>query len=157
MPQAMPFPPVLRWGNLALLLLFPVSWVAPLLRAGLLPLFGLEAITVVSGIAELWAEDRLLATVVAAFALAAPLAKTAALAAVHMGLAGGRAVRLTLVLGKLAMADIFLIALYIVVARGVGVGRLEVGWGLYLFTACVLASLAAGLWTQRLVNAGQPG
>jgi hypothetical protein len=39
------------------------------------------------------------------------------------------------------MADIFLIALYIVIAKGVGVGRLETGWGLYLFTACVLLSL----------------
>ena len=31
------------------------------------------------------------------------------------------------ILGKLAMADIFLIALYVVLAKGVGVGRVEIG------------------------------
>ncbi len=43
------------------------------------------------------------------------------------------------------MADVFLIAIYITVAKGIGVGRLEVAWGLYLFTACVLASLALSM------------
>jgi hypothetical protein len=46
------------------------------------------------------------------------------------------------------MADIFLIALYIVIARGVGVGRVETAWGLYLFTAAVLASLALS-WAEK--------
>ncbi len=52
---------------------------------------------------------------------------------------------ITTILGKLAMADIFLIAIYIVVAKGVGVGRLETAWGLYLFTFCVLLSYAITL------------
>ena len=43
------------------------------------------------------------------------------------------------------MADIFLVAIYIVVAKGVGVGRLEVAWGLYLFTACVLMGFLMSL------------
>lgn len=47
------------------------------------------------------------------------------------------------------MADIFLIAIYITVAKGIGVGRVEVAWGLYLFTACVLASLMLGLLAPR--------
>jgi len=51
-------------------------------------------------------------------------------------------------MGKLAMADIFLIALYIVLAKGVGVGRLETGWGLYAFTGCVLVSLACSYLTK---------
>ena len=53
------------------------------------------------------------------------------------------------ILGKLAMADIFLIAIYIVVAKGVGVGRLETAWGLYLFTFCVLLSYAITLQAKR--------
>jgi uncharacterized paraquat-inducible protein A len=52
-------------------------------------------------------------------------------------------------LGKLAMADIFLIALYITVAKGIGVGRIETAWGLYLFTACILLSLWISLLTSR--------
>ena len=133
---------MLRLANLALLVLFPVSWFAPLLRAGLLPLFELDAISVVTGLVALWDEDVFLALVVALFALVAPFAKTAGLAMVQFGLVGSSALRPIKALGRLAMADIFLIALYVVLAKGVGVGRVETGWGLYLFTGCGLASLA---------------
>ena len=50
-------------------------------------------------------------------------------------------------LAKLAMADVFLIALYIVVAKGVGHVTVEVAWGLYLFTA-----LHPGLAFHRLAG-----
>ena len=43
------------------------------------------------------------------------------------------------------MADVFLIALYIVVIKGMGIGRVETAWGLYLFTFCILLSLALSL------------
>mgnify|MGYP006175086729 CR=1 FL=1 len=45
------------------------------------------------------------------------------------------------VLGKLAMADVFLLAIYIVLAKGAGLVTVETAWGLYLFTGCILASL----------------
>ena len=51
--------------------------------------------------------------------------------------------------GKLAMADVFLIALYIVVVKGVGMATVETAWGLYLFTACILGSLALSVLTAR--------
>jgi len=38
----------LRIANLSLLILFPISWFAPLLRAALLPIFGLDEISVIS-------------------------------------------------------------------------------------------------------------
>lgn len=41
------------------------------------------------------------------------------------------------------MADVFLIALYILLAKGVGVGYVEPAWGLWLFTACVGVSIWA--------------
>ena len=47
------------------------------------------------------------------------------------------------------MADVFLIALYIVVVKGVSIGKVETAWGLYLFTACILASLALSILTAR--------
>jgi uncharacterized paraquat-inducible protein A len=53
------------------------------------------------------------------------------------------------VLGKLAMADVFLIALYITLAKGIGYATIETAWGLYLFTGCILASIALSLWTAR--------
>ena len=54
-------------------------------------------------------------------------------------------------LGRLAMADIFLMALYVVIIKGVAMTRVEVGWGLYLFTFCVLASLLVTLLEPKRV------
>ncbi|WP_376873738.1 paraquat-inducible protein A [Albirhodobacter sp. R86504] len=140
---------VLRGLNLMLLLAFPVAWAAPLLRAGLLPFFDLDAISVLSGVGAVWQADPFLALVIALFALVAPIAKILAL---EMVLSGRRSTKLLpaiSLIGRLAMADIFLIALYIVVAKGAGVGRVETGWGLYLFTGCVLASLSLSRVAKR--------
>lgn len=141
--------PVLIAANLTLLLLFPLAWFAPLLRAQLLPFFRMQEISVISGLQTLWQEDVFLALLVTVFALVAPMMKTALLALIHFRLLSHRALPALALLGKLAMADIFLIALYIVTAKGLGVGRIEVAWGLYLFAACILASLALTLSERK--------
>ncbi|OYX41330.1 MAG: paraquat-inducible membrane protein A [Rhodobacterales bacterium 32-67-9] len=140
---------MLRFANLLLLLLFPVSWFAPLLRAGLLPFFDLDEISVVTGLQALWEKDVALALLVTFLAVFAPYMKTIGLALVQFRLASPRILGVLHALGRLAMADIFLIALYIVLAKGVGVGRIETAWGLYLFSACILASLAISHLTER--------
>ena len=119
------------------------------MRAGLLPLFGLSEISVLSGIASLWETDVFLAVIVVLFALVAPMAKVIALEAI---LSGRLSVRVTNALGfvgRLAMADIFLIAIYITLAKGIGVGRVEPAWGLYLFTFCIVVSLGLGFWAKK--------
>lgn len=131
----------LKLANLSLLILFPIAWMAPLLKAGLLPYFSLNEISVLTGLQTLWSKDIFLAVTVTFFALFAPYIKTLGLALIHFNLASPKLLPTLSFLGKLAMADIFLIALYIVIAKGVGIGRLETGWGLYLFTLCILASL----------------
>lgn len=139
----------LKWINLSLLVLYPVAWVAPLMRAGLLLLFGLSEISVLTGIQALWATDVLLALIVTAFALIAPYMKTIGLALVQFHLLSRRTLPGLALMGKLAMADVFLIALYITIVKGIGIGRIETAWGLYLFTACILASLLVGLVEAR--------
>jgi len=47
------------------------------------------------------------------------------------------------------MADILLIALYITMSKGIGIGRIETAWGLYLFTACIIASLLVSLFSKQ--------
>lgn len=137
-----PLARTLLLANLSLLVLYPVAWSAPLLRAGLLPVFGMSEVSVLSGLAVLWQEDRALAALVALFAILAPYAKTLGLAALQTGRAPDALLPVLHWAGRLAMADVFLIALYIVIAKGVGVGRIEIAWGLWLFTACILGSLA---------------
>jgi len=146
---------LLRLANLSLLVLFPVAWFAPLMKAGLLPLFKLSEISVVSGLQSLWGTDVLLALTVTFFALFAPYIKTLGLALVQFGLLKPVVLPALNILGKLAMADIFLIALYITLAKGIGVGRLETAWGLYLFTACIIASLVIGILTKQSLTKSQ--
>ena len=54
----------LRIANLSLLILFPIAWFAPLLRAALLPIFGMDEISVISGLQSLWESDVILALIV---------------------------------------------------------------------------------------------
>ncbi|EBA11603.1 paraquat-inducible protein A [Roseobacter sp. CCS2] len=140
---------VLRIANLTLLILFPIAWFAPLMRAGLLPIFGLSEISVISGMQALWDSDVALALLVTAFALFAPYLKTIGLALVHFDLLKDKTLPALSWIGKLAMADVFLIALYIVVFKGVGIGKVETGWGLYMFTACIITSIVISALTPR--------
>ena len=140
--------------NLALLVLFPLAWFAPLMRAGLnLPLFGMDEISVISGLQALWETDVFLALLVTVFAIFAPMLKVIGVALIQFGLLRRKVLSVLNVLGKLAMADVFLIALYIVVVKGVQLARVETGWGLYLFTFCVLASIFASQATAKKVAA----
>lgn len=138
---------VLSAINLALLVAFPVAWAAPLLRAGILPFFGMSEISVLSGIRSLMGTDPWLAALVALLALVAPYAKILTLAAIQFGYLSPRALPLVKLAGRLAMADVFLIALYIVVVKGAGLARVETAWGLWLFTGCVLVSLVTSWLT----------
>ncbi|MEM9788190.1 MAG: paraquat-inducible protein A [Pseudomonadota bacterium] len=140
---------ILRIANLSLLILFPIAWFAPLMRAGLLPLFGLNEISVITGMQALWESDVALALLVTAFALFAPYLKTIGIALVHFNLLKDNTITVLSWIGKLAMADVFLIALYIVAFKGVGIGKVETGWGLYMFTACILASIVISALTPK--------
>ena len=133
-----------RLLTLSLLILYPVAWFAPLMRAGLLPIFGLSEISVITGLQSLWGSDAALALIVTFFAIFAPYLKTIGLALVQWNLLDTKVQPVLHVLGKLAMADIFLVALYITLSKGMGLGTIETAWGLYLFTACILGSIILG-------------
>ena len=139
----------LRLLTLSLLILYPIAWFAPLMRAGLLPIFGLSEISVITGLQSLWGSDVILALTVTVFAIFAPYLKTIGLALVQWDLLDAKVQPVLQVLGKLAMAEGFPIALYITLAKGIGYATIETAWGLYLFTGCILASIALSLWTAR--------
>lgn len=132
----------MRYLNLCLLILFPIAWFAPLMRAAVLPIFGMEEISVITGLQALWGSDAVLALVVTFLAVFAPMAKVVGVALVDFGLLAQRVMPVLRWIGKLAMADVFLLAIYIVLIKGAGMVTVETAWGLYLFTGCILASLA---------------
>ena len=135
--------------NLLLLILYPFAWAAPLLRAGLLPLFVQSEISLLSGLLSLWHSDVFLALIVFTFAFLAPYAKLVGLVMVHFKLVEGRLLPVLRQLGRLAMADIVLIALHIAVAKEIGFGNVETSWGLYLLTGCIMVSFAISHLTAR--------
>ena len=140
-------------ANLSLLLLYPIAWLAPLAHAGILPFFTGSTLSIIGGIGDLWDTDAVLAGIVAIAAVVAPYLKTILLAAIQMRLVSGpRWIGVLTVAGKLSMADVFLLALYIVLVKGVGVGHVTTSWGLYLFTGCVLASLVLTLTAERALK-----
>lgn len=144
-------------ANLSLLVLYPVAWIAPLATAGVLPWFSGNEITIAQGVLDLWDVDPALSLLVAVLAVVVPYLKTIAISAVQFDHLGARALPLIEAIGKLSMADVFLIALYVVVVKGVGIGHVTPAWGLWLFTGCVLASIAIGWATRkRLSHAAQP-
>jgi len=153
--RALRIAPVMVPLNLALLVLYPVAWLSPLAHAGFLPFFSGNKVTVIGGVRNLWESDAALAVLVGLFAVVIPYAKTLCLAAVHFGRLGPRALPLIEIVGKLSMADVFLIALYIVLVKGVGIGHVVSAWGLWLFTGCVLASLWVGYQTKRKIDRWQ--
>ena len=152
---------IAKYLNLVLLVAFPIAWFAPLLRTGLLPqwqmpdwlggstLFTADTLTVISGIRTLWATDVFLCLAVTFFALIAPIIKCVGLGLVQYNLISPRIRPFFAMLGKLAMADIFLIAIYIVIAKGIGIGQVEVAWGLYLFTICIIVSMLLSVLTRH--------
>lgn len=126
------------------------------LMGGMMPyFFDLNEISVITGLQSLWESDVFLALLVTFFAIFAPYLKTIGLALIHFNLLHRKVLPVLHLLGKLAMADIFLIALYLVVAKGIGVGTVQTAWGLYLFTGCILASLAISFASERKRTAPQ--
>ena len=113
---------VVKYVNLTLLILYPISWFSPLMSAGLLPLFGMSEITIMSGILTLWQDDPFLSLIVVLFAVLLPMGKTLCKVAIDFGFAPKSWTHALAVMSRFAMADVFLIALYITAAKGIGVG-----------------------------------
>lgn len=133
----------------AILALYPLAWTAPLLRTGLLPFLSGDEISILSGLRDLWESDRSLAILVGLLGVAIPWLKSLALLALHLGRLGPSALPLLAALAKLSMADVFLLALAVVVAKGVGIGHVETAWGLHLFAALTLGSMLLSHLTSR--------
>jgi uncharacterized paraquat-inducible protein A len=141
-------PWALAIGNLALIVAFPVAWFAPLLSVRLWRYGSDQTVSVISGLQSLWAEDVALALAVTFFAIVAPVFKVLGLALIHFRLLSPRLLGAIFWVGKLAMADVFLVAVWIVAFKGLGIGSISVLWGLYLFTACVVSGLVLSVLTE---------
>lgn len=137
----------------ASLAIVPVTWWLPLFTARV-PFLWRHDVSIASGLVELWRLDLLLFAAVLVFSVLVPLIKGAALVWVWYR-TPRRVVRQALdrlaLLSKLAMAEVFLLAVILVGLKGVGIGTVEVTWGLPVFVAAVLLSLAASSWAMAAI------
>lgn len=135
----------------ALAVAFPVAWFAPLMTVRVRFAFWSEGtqLSIVSTLQAVWGEDAVLGLLMTFAAVVAPAVKVLGTALVLMRLLSPRAQGVLWHVGRLAMADVFLIAVYVALYRGISGGTLAFGWGLWLFTGCVLASLMLGALADR--------
>lgn len=141
------------------LALVPVTWWLPLFVARV-PFLWRQEVSIATGIVELWRLDLVLCLLVLFFSVLAPLAKAAALVWVwyRVPTRGARPLldRLSL-LNKLSMTEMFLLAVIIVGLKGVGIGRVEVSWGLHAFMGAVVLSFATSTWAWAALGRCPPG
>lgn len=135
--------------NIALLGLFPLAWQAPLATAEVPWLFYSEQISIFSGLEQLYEKDPFIAVIVALFAVVTPYLKTVMLIFVQFSDRESiqRILPFLEILGRLSMMDVFLVAIYVLVVRGLEDVTIE--WGLYLFTGLVLLSIWSSYMTFK--------
>ncbi len=147
---------LLRLANFSLLILFPIAWFAPLMKSGLLPFLSLTENSIMSALQGIWQHDIYLALLMTFFAIFAPYIKVIGVGLIQYDLLSPRLMPTLSFIGKLAMADVFLIAIYIVLYTGISVagvnGRVETAWGLYLFTGCVIASYTISFLSRKATD-----
>lgn len=123
--------------------MLPAGWFLPLFTARV-PFLWREEISVVTGLLQLWSIDLVLFAIVLLFAVLMPAVKAIATlwvwyrvplrdAPVWLERLG--------VLAKLSMTEIFLLAVVIVGFKGVGIGTVDISWGLYGFAGIAVFSL----------------
>lgn len=136
--------------------LFATSWFAPLMVVQIKYAFWMAGtqISLISTLQGLWASDPILALVLSFLTLMAPMVKLLGTGLIAAGLLDPKTKGLLWVLGKLAMADVLLIVLYIAIFKGLDGGTITTQWGLWLYTGAVLASLALSLATAGLPHSG---
>ncbi len=117
-----------------------------------------DAVSVVGGILTLFHEGEFfLFAVLTLFTLVFPCAKLGLLALIWLerehNLARMRRLHGWVAsLGKWSMLDVFVVAILIVAMKSAGVASLQIGLGLYLFTASVVLTQLVSSWVAKLLH-----
>ncbi|QYK42983.1 MAG: paraquat-inducible protein A [Paracoccaceae bacterium] len=142
----MPRPALLALTAL-LAVLFPVAWFAPLMTVKVRLAFwaGGTDLSLITTLQSVWAEDAALGLLLTFAAIVAPTVKVLGTGLLLLRLMSPRVEAVLWHIGRFAMADVFLIAVYAALFKGIDGGTITFGWGLHLFTGCVIGSLLLSL------------
>lgn len=117
--------------------------------------FSRSELVIVTTALELYGTDKFLFLVILLFGIVAPGTKLLAFAFFWYVLGVNQARthnRWLVLIGRLAMTEIFLIAFLIMAIKGIGFGKTEIRSGLYLYTLLVLGSYGLSLWADRVIE-----
>ena len=130
----------------AVLLAFPPVWFLPLFTLDVSFRFWADATeyTMISTLQTLWQADPALALLVSFLALFAPVVKLTGIILIQTGWLSPRALPGLSLMGRLAMADVFLIALAVAMIRGIDGAVLTIESGFWAFAGLVMASVVLG-------------
>lgn len=134
------------------LIALPLSWHLPLFHTELL-VFLENDVTLVGAVQTLWETDLFLCAVVVLFGMAVPLVKLVALLFAWYALPLARArqwIARISKLSKFSMLDVLLIAVVIVGLKGIGMGKVSVAYGLYVYAGVVIAVLVLSSLMQAV-------
>lgn len=140
---------------IALLILFPVIFFVPLLTTKLW-FYTRNEITFASGAHDLFETDKVLFFIVFAFGVAFPLGKIILSIRYWYYVeisAAQRGAELLGQISKLSMLDVMLLALLVIAFKGVGVGTIEIRYGLYVYAGFILVSLFLNLAISSAIRA----
>ena len=134
------------------LIVLPFTWWLPLFRTELL-VFLENDVTVIGAVQSLAEIDWFLCAIIVIFGMVIPFGKLAGLLYAWLILPADRGrvwIGILNKISKFSMLDVFLIAITIVGLKGVGLGKVEIAYGLYAFAAVVLTILGLSFWAQTL-------
>jgi len=121
----------------------PSIFFIPLLSTKLL-FYTRADITLVQAARDLFHTDKFLWIVVVLFGMALPTLKAIASVSLWYFVELSQTTKYRALIGsisRLSMLDVLLLALFIVAFKGVGIGTIQIRYGMYLYTAVVLGSL----------------
>jgi uncharacterized paraquat-inducible protein A len=134
------------------------SWHLPLFRTEFL-VFLENDVTLLGAVRTLAETDLFLCAIVVLFGMIVPFLKLSALLYAWFALPQGRAracIGVISKFSKFSMLDVLLIALVIVGLKGVGMGKVSVAYGLYVYAGAVMLVMLLSSWMQRAASPAPP-
>lgn len=136
-------------GPISLLIVasLPIVFFVPLLTTRFW-FFTQNNITLAHAISDLFRIDKFLFAIVVVFGVVFPFFKAimSVLCWYHFELSTiERCLEVLSYMAKLSMLDVMLLALFVVAFKGVGIGTVDVNYGLYVYASLVIASLLLNL------------
>jgi paraquat-inducible protein A len=147
-----------RWigyASIAIAVLFPIVLVVPILSTRI-PFLSYNEIVLARLAYDLFRADKVLFVIVIVFGMIIPMCKSILSCIFWHFLRSASMIRYfdaLALLGKFSMLDVMLLSVFVVAFKGLGVGRVEIKYGLYIYVFFVVTSFFVSFAMTQAVAA----